>query len=405
MRKFSLIFFTLLYSLTFISCDDDDIINDNQSTDESEIIGITDIVVDNEDVAWVGTSNGLYKLDDTSQVKFSTIDGLPSDHISCLVLDKTGKIWIGTDLGISNYTGDIFVNYNTGDGLVNNDVRSIAVDKENNIWVGTSQNSVSMYDGMDFTNYNIDGTIGHIHTITCDSTGNIWVGSCMNGLSMYDPSGGTWTYGIESFNVFVETSYCDANGDVWICYPGGTYKQDADNWTKIELMDVIDHLFVYDIEEDANNNFWLATYSGLYYFNGTDWNIFLTKDGLKDIYIKCLEADNIGNLWIGTNKGISKISINDKPIITNDLDGFWQGKTSNNDDCYLLVDDNKIMYFGYGERIIESNTGTEIAIDKFAFYAHNYTCVKGEFTDQTNANGEFRNESESFTWNVTKTGL
>ena len=247
--------------------------------------------------------------------------------------------------------------------------------------------------------------MGHIHTITCDSVGNIWVGSCMNGLSMYNPSEEMWTYGIENFNVFVETSFCDSNGDVWVWYTGGTFKQNEDVWTKVKLMNVIDHLFVLDFEEDANNNFWLATSSGLYYFNGTDWNVFLTKDGLKDIYIKCLEADNSGNLWIGTNKGITKISINDKPIVTNDLDGFWQGKTSNNDDCYLLVDDNKIMYFGYGERIIESNTGTEIASDAFAFYAHNYTCVKGEFTDQTNANGEFRNESESFTWNVSKTGL
>lgn len=396
------LYLILLVFVAFTSCEEkDEVDKDNPTEEPDNGIGyVYDIVVDNENNIWVGTGNGLYKINGTTETKYTTTEGLPSDLITCLVLDKNGKIWIGTDQGISNFTDNVFVNYNTDDGLVNNDVRSITVSKENDIWIGTAHNSVSMYDGADFTNFIIDETIGHIHTITCDSIGNIWVGSCMNGLSMYDPLLESWTYGVEGFNVFVETSYCDFDGDVWISYTGGTYQYNNESWNNIKLMDVIDE-FINDIIEDSDNGMWFATGFGLYFLKDNNWEVFLTKDGLLDVNITCLESDNEGNIWIGTKNGIMSINIyDDNHIIVDNIDGYWQGKTSNNDDCFLIVDNNKVVYFGYDERGFAPDA--EIIDDSFNFYSYNFVGVEGNFTDNFNAQGTFNDDEESFTWTVSK---
>jgi ligand-binding sensor domain-containing protein len=65
------------------------------------------IVVDKNGNKWIGTSNGLIKLDDVSHMeyRFYAYDSpLPSDVIYSLAVDDSGNVWIGTlEGGLSVY--------------------------------------------------------------------------------------------------------------------------------------------------------------------------------------------------------------------------------------------------------------------------------------------------------------
>lgn len=101
---------------------------------------------------WVGTrGGGVYKLRfDAKSDKLSLVqqyksngrDGsLSSNFINCFYLDATNAMWIGTENGLNK------LDLNTGeikwclekDGLINGIVQSVAGDKSGNIWVSTQK--------------------------------------------------------------------------------------------------------------------------------------------------------------------------------------------------------------------------------------------------------------------------
>ena len=85
---------------------------------------------DSKAVVWVGTSQGLSKLDGpkpgTIQYRFTNYgekDGLPSGVINGILGDKNGHIWLSTNKGISQFdpNGETFKNYGVRDGLQGNE--------------------------------------------------------------------------------------------------------------------------------------------------------------------------------------------------------------------------------------------------------------------------------------------
>jgi signal transduction histidine kinase/DNA-binding response OmpR family regulator len=74
---------------------------------------------------WVGTSEGLYSFDKTSEsIKYySSKDGLPNNVICGIMEDDNHDIWVSTYLGISklDISENRFVNYYAGDGLQGNE--------------------------------------------------------------------------------------------------------------------------------------------------------------------------------------------------------------------------------------------------------------------------------------------
>jgi signal transduction histidine kinase/ligand-binding sensor domain-containing protein/ActR/RegA family two-component response regulator len=63
------------------------------------------ILEDSSGVLWVGTADGLDRLDLNANrvTHFTTRDGLPSSMISGLARDRAGRLWISTDRGVAQY--------------------------------------------------------------------------------------------------------------------------------------------------------------------------------------------------------------------------------------------------------------------------------------------------------------
>ncbi|MBK7873421.1 MAG: hypothetical protein IPJ74_23540 [Saprospiraceae bacterium] len=118
---------------------------------------------------WIGTNNGLIKVDpqkkSTSKIYQTQPDdegkGLRSNTIYLIFEDKDGLLWLGTTNGLSvlNPENDHIYTIDQKSGLVNNTVCGIIPDEKDNFWISTF-NGLSYYDRdkKEFHNYfHVDG--------------------------------------------------------------------------------------------------------------------------------------------------------------------------------------------------------------------------------------------------------
>jgi hypothetical protein len=82
--------------------------------------------------------------------QYTTADGLPNNAIRSLLLDSRGILWIGTENGVSKLENGVFQNFYESDGLAFNSCWAIAEDKNKHLWFGSYGGGVSFFDGNTF---------------------------------------------------------------------------------------------------------------------------------------------------------------------------------------------------------------------------------------------------------------
>jgi ligand-binding sensor domain-containing protein/anti-sigma regulatory factor (Ser/Thr protein kinase) len=110
------------------------------------------ILESSDTLLWVGTENGLFKIDPQSRTasrfhmpKKGSTNGLPSDIVYEIHEAPDGKIWLGTTNGLSIYDREknTFKNYNTTHGLASNTICGIIPNGDGNYWIST-------FDGLSY---------------------------------------------------------------------------------------------------------------------------------------------------------------------------------------------------------------------------------------------------------------
>ena len=156
-------------------------------------------------VIWIGYGlEGLVKWKNGKVIShFTTTDGLPSNRVNAIDEDKDGNLLIGTGDGLSIYNGVEFTNYNFTHGLGNGYITDINV-VGNNIWIGCGRRSktggpqaigggLSIFNGKTFKSFdlstfqNMERYVSAIRVIKKDEIGNMWIGT-EAGLLKYDGS-------------------------------------------------------------------------------------------------------------------------------------------------------------------------------------------------------------------------
>ena len=266
-------------------------------------------------LVWIATNgNGIFKFDGDIWIGYRQADGVINDTITSLVVNKNGALWAGTYEGISIFENSGWTTITANNGLFNNDIRSLACDNQNNIWIGTRNNRLQKYDGNEFSSFHVNPEasgpeeMGHIHTVTCDLDGNIWVGSCISGLSKFD--GQVWMDSINNLNVFVESSMCTSNGEIWIGHYSGAYLFSNNEWKHFTKEDGLADDVVNCFAGDQQNNVWIGTKSGLSKYDGETFENFTSTDELPGNDIKALACDKNNNIWVGTRNGLYKFAVN-----------------------------------------------------------------------------------------------
>jgi ligand-binding sensor domain-containing protein/signal transduction histidine kinase len=83
--------------------------------------GVTSVLVDHSGILWVGTPDGLNRLDRTTNrfAIYRKADGLPGNIVNGIVEDGSGDLWITTSYGLSHFSPRLgkFYNYYQSDGI------------------------------------------------------------------------------------------------------------------------------------------------------------------------------------------------------------------------------------------------------------------------------------------------
>ena len=313
---------------------------------------IKTIVVDEQDVKWIGTmGNGVTKFEGNYLTTYTTENsGLESNYVYSIAVDKQGNKWFGTGFGVSVFNGFGWSNYNLfNSGLKSLRVISIAIDQQGKKWFGTDD-GVFMFDGVNWTSYSeknrlannfikdiaidsqlnkwflhsgavskFDGSqwysyykdgIGQAFTI--DSNGNKWFSTNIldgYGYMFYKFDGLNWAQYKTVSDKIILSLKTDSKGNIWFGTNGdGVLKFDGLNWVKYKIEEGLADDFVVKIEIDSEDNIWAATLEGVSKFDGNKWISYnTTNSGLASNNVISLKIDSKGNIWFGTSDmGVSK---------------------------------------------------------------------------------------------------
>jgi len=99
---------------------------------------IISLVVDSDGQLWVGTwGGGLSRFDGKNWTTYTTVEGLPGNHVFMLHKDMHDQLWIGTNKGLALWQNGKFTVLTRADGLLSDDVFSMTTNPDGGKWIGS----------------------------------------------------------------------------------------------------------------------------------------------------------------------------------------------------------------------------------------------------------------------------
>ncbi|MFC1716843.1 hypothetical protein ACFL6S_24465 [Candidatus Poribacteria bacterium] len=289
-------------------------------------------VASSKDAIWVSTEkSGVSEYSKTNQAfikSYTKNDFLESNLVKTVAVDGS-NVWFGSaDNGIRRYmtTVDTWFKFTTAQGLVSDHITHLTVDG-NDVWIGTYEHGLCRYDktNNNWTYYSKRDMLASNHVKSLFTTDEeLWVGTT-EGLSRYDTSEEAWTTYTKAdglvTNYITYITYDKRNETVWIGTPMGLGKLEPDTgdqaskrWRFYTRANRLAGNFVtcVNVSEDS---VWAATRAGLSVLNAHGWHTYL-----KDKWVTSVLA--IGSdVWAGTTDGlyrrdISKDQFDPLPSVT-----------------------------------------------------------------------------------------
>lgn len=151
---------------------------------------------DKQGALWVGTENGVVKYDKESITLFSDKNNFTNRRISNIIKDYKQNLWFGTEEGLFHYDYSTFTKISQRNGLTSNFINFSETDDLQRLFIGTNT-GIDILDLKDFYNKKIkikhfgkeDGLISvesNSNASFKDKDGRILIGT-INGLEIYDP--------------------------------------------------------------------------------------------------------------------------------------------------------------------------------------------------------------------------
>ena len=96
------------------------------------------LVADRKGDVWVGTwGGGLSRYDGKRWKTYTTVEGLPGNHVFMLHEDSKGQLWIGTNNGLAQWQNGKFKVTTVAGGLFENNVFAMATAPDGGKWIGS----------------------------------------------------------------------------------------------------------------------------------------------------------------------------------------------------------------------------------------------------------------------------
>ncbi|WP_081212479.1 sensor histidine kinase [Salegentibacter sediminis] len=239
---------------------------------------------------------------------------LPNDAVRSLMVDSNNILWIGTENGVVKKENDEFQYFFEEDGLALNSCWAIAEDKNSNLWFGSYGEGLSIYDGFTFKVISEkDGLVHNEITKFFSFRNKMYVGTS-DGVSVIDIN----TYEVISLNnspgdeLFRVQDFFEYQGKIYVAtYNSGVFRI-LNEKGLTDLVKVNDHEYIYSVFVDndsiysSNKGFFTKT--SLAGYVGKKDSLPLKKHGASIVwdYVKTKDDKIFAAAWgiYDTNGGI-----------------------------------------------------------------------------------------------------
>jgi signal transduction histidine kinase/ligand-binding sensor domain-containing protein len=312
-----------------------------------ELRGVMSIHVDRDGEKWIGTmTGGLWRSKGGELKPFVVSANQHRNNIHEIGESPSGALWVSTGYGMGRYnrTTDSFTWLTQEDGLSSSNVRCLDFDENGNMWLATAA-GIDFYDGKTFTHYNRDNGL----------TGNVvWSISYLADKKIL-------FVGNESGVNTIEDGKVDA-----ITIP------ELENTMVFNLNPYRDSLMLFG-----------SGGAGIIVFDPETRlrRSITTRDGLISDFVYFVAADEEDMIWVGTEKGISRLSLNDRLEVVENLSfDYENGLTGieTNQNAFYLSRDAK--YFGLVDGLYEFNDLSEDGSGSFALHMTDVQILYGEYS-------------------------
>jgi len=282
---------------------------------------------------WIGTDNGIVKIDNDKWIHFNsknTIISAPAynknetQSVRDLEIDKNNNKWFVIGWDVYKYDNKNWTKYDSLNSPINW-ARKIFVDHSNNVWF-TSWDGVAKFDGKNWSvinkqnsNLPTDKTLG----VYVDKKNRIWIGTFEGNVII--ENGITKTLNERNSplsKAFISKIYEDKKGNLWFDLyndksdEAGIYMLDSiGNWTRISHPNskMFSDNAINDFYLDEEGNLLWITLNGIgvlnYDLNSKKWETYTNENSnVPSIHSEKITKDKNGAIWIATYAGVIKLN-------------------------------------------------------------------------------------------------
>lgn len=312
-----------------------------------DLRGVMAVHMDREDDLWIGTMNGgLLKLSNGTFKSYTRSENPYGNTIHDIIESPSGELWVSTAIGLGRYdrSADKFTWLTEKDGLSSNNVRCLDFDGKGGLWMATGR-GIDYYDGKTFRHFDREKEL----------TGNIvWSIS-------YMPSRNTLFVGNESGISTIK-----------------------DNKVEVIPIPELENTMVFNLNPYRDSLMLIGSGGAgvLIYDPATQQRKSITtRDGLISDFVYFVASDEQEKIWIGTEKGISRLLLDDKLEIVENLSyDYENGLTGieTNQNAFYLGEEEK--YFGLVDGLYKFNDLSTLNAESFAVHMTDVEILYGEYS-------------------------
>jgi ligand-binding sensor domain-containing protein/signal transduction histidine kinase len=311
---------------------------------------------DHAGTLWVGTDNGLFRMEQGRLVRVDGQNGIPQmmvhaisedghgnllfggegmlvlgshgaayfaskesaadNSVRTIVRTSDGTIWVGTISGLRKLE-----NWNGGNTflvprILNGNVCVMLESHTRDFWVGTYGTGVFLYRGGKMQQFSAP-VLPHNNVLSLldDGEGDIWIGT-QGGLLRLSPSAAVTANTADGTPQSINTIYQDPSGTLFVAALNGRlYRVTNQMLTGVDLPPGAQGLPVRNVFRDSTGALWMGTDgqgalrisdAGSGRLANSPMVRFSRNDGMVNDFVRAFAEDRDGGIWIGTDGGLSR---------------------------------------------------------------------------------------------------